>query len=68
MAVNLYVNLDDDLEREVAQTAKMFGRSMEEELRKRLIEGVGHEYTPLTASDILGDNRANLMFDLRTKK
>jgi plasmid stability protein len=68
MAVNLYVNLDDDLEKEVAQSAKMFGRSVEEELRKRLIEGVDHKYAPLAASGILNDNGVNLMFDLRTKK
>ena len=68
MAVNLFVNLDEELEIEVARTAKMFGRSMEEELRKRLIEGAGHKYCPLTADDIINDDRVNLMFDLRTKK
>ncbi len=68
MAVNLYVNLDDDLEKEVVQTARMFGRSTEEELRKRIMEGARHSYRPLTATDIINDDRLNLMFDLRTKK
>ena len=67
MDVNLYLNLDGALEEEVWRTARANGRTAEEEIRKRLIEGMGAEWEPLTAHDIIDDNRLNIMFDLRTK-
>lgn len=67
MDVNLYLNLDDDLEDEVWRTARANGRTAEEEIRKRLIEGMGDVWEPLTAKDIMHDDRLNIMLDLRTK-
>lgn len=66
MAVNLYLNIDDDLAVEIWRDAKLFGRTAEEELRKRLIEGLGEVWEPLTPDDIINDDRLNIMFDLRT--
>ena len=68
MAVNLFVNLDDELEAEVWRAACANGRTLEEELRKRLIEGVGGVWRPLSADDIINDDRAHIMLDLRRTK
>lgn len=65
--VNLYLNIDDNLEDEIWRAARVNGRTAEEELRKRLIEGLGEVWEPLTAKDIINDNRLNIMLDLRTK-
>lgn len=65
---NLFLNLDDDLEERVRREAAIMGRTLEEEIRKRLIEGMGGHYEPLTADDNVNDDRVNIMLDLRTKR
>ena len=67
MDVNLYLALDDELAADVRQFAAAHGRSVEEEIRKRIIEGVGGNWEPLTADDIINDSRLNIMYDLRPK-
>lgn len=67
MDVNLYLNLDDELAADVRLFAAANGRSLEEEIRKRIIEGTGGVWERLTADDIVNDDRLNIMFDLRTK-
>ena len=64
MPTNLYLKLDDGLHGQVALAATASGRSVEEELRKRLMEGAGYTYKPPTEMDIASDDRPHLMFDL----
>lgn len=67
MPVNLFLNLDDDLEEAVRRDAECSHRTFEEEVRKRLIEGMGGTYIPLTPAQIIDDDAVHIMLDLRTK-
>jgi hypothetical protein len=64
MSVNLFLKFDDDLRAAVLADARAAGRTFEEEVRKRLTEGAGLVYEPLTAADIVADDAPHLMFDL----
>lgn len=65
MGVNLFLNLDDIDHQRLAAEALECGVSLEEHMRKLLAEYLDHPYTPLTADDIINDDRPHVMFDLR---
>jgi plasmid stability protein len=64
MAFDLFLKLDDEDLTWLRSDAARSNRSLEEQLRKLITEGAGHEYRPLTAADILDDLCPTLMFDL----
>ena len=64
MSINLFLKLDDELSLAVAADARMAGRTFEEEIRKRLTEGAGLTYEPLTAANIIADDAPHLILDL----
>lgn len=67
MPVNLLLTVDDDMEAVLRKEAAIAGRSVEEEVRKRLMDYSGCEYVPLSPDDIANDCRPHLMLDLRAK-
>lgn len=49
MPVNLLLTVDDDMEAVLRKEAAIAGRSVEEEVRKRLMDYSGCEYVPPVA-------------------
>ena len=68
MNIDLIFDLDDDLAEAVASDATLYGRTFEEEIRKRLIEGTGEVWEPLTVEDIISDDRPQVALDLRKQR
>jgi len=67
MGVDLFLQFDDDDIAGLKLGAATAGLSLEEHIRKLLAEYVDHPYESLTPADILANDRAHLMFDLRRK-
>ncbi len=66
MPFNLAVNLDDELHRRVEIEAALAGRTLDEELRKRVIEGSGGIWQPLTLKELVESDRLpRIELDLR---
>jgi len=64
MAADWFLELDDQDMFRLTLEAKASGRSLEEHLRRLIVEHVGRRYEPLAAADILATDRPHLIFDL----
>lgn len=64
MAVDLLIALDEDVFADYAAEARRREITLEELLRRAIVAGAGQVYEPLTARDILSNDRPHLMLNL----
>jgi hypothetical protein len=67
MAVDLCLALDEATYAEFAASAERDGTTMEEALRRALLEAAGRNYERPDGIELLSSSRSHLMLDLRSQ-